>query len=231
MRRIYRTVSVEPVGEEFEVRLDGRPLRTPAKGLLRLPTHALAEAVAGEWREQGEDLRPLEMYLTRLACTAADRVAADRQGVIDAVVAYAETDLLCYRATAPRSLAERQDACWQPLLDWASSTIGATLTVTEGVVPQPQPADALAAIRAAVARLDDLSLTAVRDAAALLGSVILALALHAGRIDPAGSMALSQLDEDFQIDRWGEDSEAAARRRAMLEELTATERFLRLLQR
>lgn len=231
MRRVYSTVSVEPVGGGFEIRLDGKPLRTPAKRVLRLPTQALAEAIAGEWREQGQDLRPLDMHLTRLACTAADRVAADRQAVIDAVAAYAETDLLCHRATAPRSLAERQAACWQPLLDWASSTFGATLAVTEGIVPQPQPADGLAAIRAAVARLDDLSLTAARDATALLGSVILALAVHAGRIDAAEAMDLSQLDEDFQSDRWGEDREAAARRRAILVELTATERFLRLLQK
>lgn len=231
MRRVYRTVSIASTEGGFEVRLDGRPLRTPAKRALAVPTHGLAEAIAHEWAAQGEILRPSDMHLTQLANTAIDRIAADRQGVIDAVAAYGETDLLCHRAAGPATLVQRQAASWQPLLDWLAGTYGAALIVTEGVLPQPQPAEALAAIRAAVARLDDLSLTAVHHATALLGSAVLALAVHAGRLDAAAAMALSHVDEDFQSERWGEDSQAADRRRAMLAELTATELFLRLLRR
>ncbi|WP_119462792.1 ATP12 family protein [Rhodospirillaceae bacterium SYSU D60014] len=230
MKRFYKKVRTAAVEDGFQVLLDERPVRTPGRAPLVVPTQPVAEAIATEWQAQGEAVKPLTMPLTRLATTAIDRVTAHREGVIDEVASYAATDLLCYRADQPAELVARQNALWQPLLDWATLRYDAPLTVTTGVLPQPQPAGSLVALRAAVAALGTLKLTALHAATTACGSVIIALALLEDRIDAVGAWETSQLDETFQIEVWGEDAEAAARREALRQDIEATARFMALLR-
>ncbi len=229
MKRFYKSVAVGAAGNGFSILLDGLPVRTPAKSVLELPNRALAEAVAAEWAAQGESIRPTEMHLTQLASTALDRLSPMRDMVIDTVVAYAETDLLCHRASSPIELIRRQQAAWQPLLDWTAVTFDAPLRVTEGVIPVGQPPAAIAALRRAIQGCDNLHLTVLHNATVLLGSVVLGLALLHGRVDAAIAFEASQIDETFQMERWGEDIEAAARRAALRREIEATAHFARLL--
>jgi chaperone required for assembly of F1-ATPase len=228
MKRAYKEVAVAAVEGGFAVTLDGRPVRTPGRKPLVAPSAALAEAIAAEWRAQGDRVDPHRMPQTRLASTALDLVPGRRPAVVDEIAAYAGTDLLCYRADAPAELRTRQDAAWQPLLDWAAERYGATLLVTAGVVPRPQPAAALAALRRAVEAQDDLALVALHAATAAAGSLIVGLALLEGRLDAAAAFDLSQLDESFQIEKWGEDAEAARRRRALRADLAEAAQFHQL---
>ncbi|MGE5145245.1 MAG: ATP12 family chaperone protein [Candidatus Eiseniibacteriota bacterium] len=228
MKRIYKHVAVAAGEGGFGVTLDGRPVRTPGRAPLTVASRALAEAIAEEWRAQGDTVEPETMPLTRLASTALDLVPARRPAIVGEAAAYAGTDLVCYRAEAPVELVARQQAAWQPLLDWAAGRYGAALAVTTGVVPRPQPPEALAALRRAVEAEDDLSLVALHAATVAAGSLVIALALLEGRIDAAEAFALSQLDETFQIERWGEDSEATRRRAALRDDLAHAARFHRL---
>ncbi|WP_026871413.1 ATP12 family chaperone protein [Inquilinus limosus] len=228
MKRFYKTVTVVPVGDGFGVALDGKPIRSPAKAGFVLPSRALADAVAAEWAAQADDVVPATMPLMQLAATAIDRVAPNREHIVDTVAGYGGTDLLCYRAEAPAALAERQKAAWQPLLDWAMTALDAPLTATSGIVHQAQPDSSLAALRAAVAAQDDWRLTALHQATALTGSLVLGLALLAGRIDADTAFELAELDASFQIERWGEDAEAAARRATLRAELQAAARLVEL---
>lgn len=229
MRRFYKTVGVEGGPGGWEVRLDGRPVRSPAKAVLRLPGAALAEAIAGEWAAQGEKVEPASMPLLRLACTAVDRVAPRRAAVVDDIVAYGGSDLLCYRATEPVELIARQQEIWQPLLDWAADRFGARLRVTAGIAPIDQPAPALAVLRDAVAERDDPTLAGLHALTAATGSLVIALAALEAEIDGDALWRAAQLDEDWQIERWGEDAEAAARRTALRADIDATLRFLALV--
>ena len=230
MKPLYREASVERDAQGFAVALDGRRVRTPRGAALLLPTEALAEAVADEWRGQADTVRRETMPLARLADAALDDVAANPGAVVDAVVAWAETDLLCYRAARPPSLALRQEARWRPVLDWAEARFGAAFAVTTGVAPVRQDASALDAVRAAVEGMGAWPLAALREAAAATGSALLALALRERRIDAAEAVAASQLDERFQAERWGDDAEAAARLDALAAAVEASARFLRLLE-
>lgn len=230
MKRVYEQVSVAEVPGGYEVRLDGRPLRTPARAPLVLPRAALAQAIAEEWDAQTEEVRPHTMPIMQLASTAVDRIGPQRTGVIDAVAAYAETDLLCYRAEHPVELARRQAARWQPLLDWAALRYDAALTVYAGIMPRPQPRGACQALRAAVEALDDLMLAGLQNATACCGSLVVALALMEGRISADEAFEISQLDETYQIEQWGEDAEAARRRASLRADIAATERFFALLR-
>lgn len=227
-RRIYESVEVRGAEGGFAVTLDGRPVRTPTGHPLRLPTRALAQAIADEWAAQEETVRPPTMPLSQLAVTWIDKVTEGRAATVEAVARYAETDLLCYRAEEPDDLVDAQDAAWRPLLDWAASDLGARLTVTTGIVPVAQPEEAVAALRAAVEALDDVALTALSGAAAAAGSVVVGLALIAGRIDAAEAFAASQVDETHQAGRWGEDAEAADRRTRIRGDIEAAARFLAL---
>jgi chaperone required for assembly of F1-ATPase len=230
MKRFYTQANVIAAEDGYGVELDGKMLRTPGRRELRLPNRALAAAIAAEWQGQGLTVKPLELPLTRLASTAIDRIVPRRAEVVAEIAKYATTDLLCYRAAEPPELVERQKRLWQPLLDWAELRLNAALVVTEGVTPVPQDPAALAAIEHAIAAHDAMLLMALQLATTACGSVILGLALLAGRLSADEAFAAAQLDESFQIEQWGEDPEQTQRRAALKEDIALAARFAALLR-
>jgi chaperone required for assembly of F1-ATPase len=232
MRRVYKEARPGSAEGRHGVLLDGKPLRTPAGTPVSLPSAALAAAVAEEWQGQGERIVAEAMPLTRLACTVLDRVDKERASLVAAIAGYAETDLVCYRADQPASLVERQQLLWQPLVDWATLRFDAPLAVVAGVMHRPQPPGAVAALAAAVAVIDDpWRLLALYEATQLTGSLVIGLALLEGRLDAEDAWRAAHVEEDYQIERWGEDSEAARRRAGLRADLDAVMRFLALLDR
>jgi chaperone required for assembly of F1-ATPase len=230
MKRFYKKSEPVPAAGGHGIALDGRLIKTSGKHDLIVPSLSLAAEVAAEWEAQQGEIRPATMPLTRLAGATIDRNAAQRDAVVRQVAHYAGTDLVCYRAAHPPALAARQQAVWQPLIDWAAGRYGAPLMVTTGIVPASQPAASLAAFTAAVAEHDDFSLTALHAATAACGSLVMALALLEGHLDADEAFAASQLDESFQIEAWGEDAEQVERRAALAAEIVAAERFISLLR-
>ena len=229
MKRFYKHAGVTETPDGFGVALDGKPVSTPAKRPLGVPTRALAEAIAEEWRAQGETVDPKRLPLTRLASIALDRVAPRREAVVAEVAKYAGTDLVCYRAEQPPELAERQHAAWQPLIDWARLRFDAPLTATASILPVAQPTASLKAFEAAIASYDTHRLAALHLATAACGSLVVALGLIEGRIDAEAAFASAELDESYEIERWGEDAEQAARRAGLKEDIALAARFVSLL--
>jgi chaperone required for assembly of F1-ATPase len=230
MKRFYR--KAEPVRRAggHGITLDCKPIKTPGKRDLVVPNEALAAAIAEEWNAQEGELRAPTMPLTRLATTTVDRVATQRDAIIQQTANYAATDLVCYRAAHPPALAARQRVVWQPLIDWAVLRYDAPLSITTGVIPTKQSATSLRAFAAAVAEQDDFALTALHVATAACGSLVIGLALVEGHLDAEGAFAVSQLDESFQIEAWGEDAEQTERRRALAADIQAAARFISLLR-
>ena len=229
MKRFYQDVVVGTEADGFTVLLDGKPLRTPARRVLILPTPELAEAVADEWRQQGETLQPLAMRVTKLATTAVDLMPARRGDAIEEVAGYAATDLLCHRAPHPSNLVARQATAWQPWLDWAERQHDARLVPANGIMPVAQPEPALRALRAAVERLGDWRLVGLHAATTLLGSLVLGLAFERGVLDSETAFTTALLDELFEIEQWGEDEEQTRRHVRLRADLAAADRYLRLL--
>ncbi|MCP1469399.1 chaperone required for assembly of F1-ATPase [Sphingobium sp. OAS761] len=211
MKRFYTEVSVLPDGGGWGIRLDGRPVRTPARAPLTLPTPALAEAVAAEWRGQGDMVDPASMPFTGMANAAIDHVAPDPAAFAAGIARYAQSDLLCYRADGPEALAARQAAAWDPLLDWAQGRYAVRFAVTQGIIPVDQPEATLARLQAAVVALDPFVLTGLSTLVTLSGSLICGLAIVEGGHDVESIWQLAELDEAWQAEQWGEDAEAAAR--------------------
>ncbi|AXC49394.1 ATPase [Paracoccus suum] len=232
-RRFWKVADVRPAGDGWEVTLDGKPLRTPGKAALVLPTEALARAIADEWDAQGDLIAPLTMPLTRAANSAIERVTPQQAEVAAMLSDYASTDLLSYRAegAGEGGLAARQSAGWDPLIDWAKARHDAPLAVTGGVIPVAQDPAALARLADAVAALDVFGLTALHDLVTLPGSLILGLAVIDGRIDATMAHALARLDEEFQAEQWGRDEEADAAAEARLEAMQNAERLWHLSRR
>jgi chaperone required for assembly of F1-ATPase len=224
-KRLYKSAGLAPRDGGYALELDGRPARTPAKNLLVLPTRPLAELIAAEWDAQGETIDPFVMPATRLANSAIDGVRPKRREVRDAIASYAGADLLCYRAGEPDSLVALQAASWDPVLDWAHDELGARFILSEGVRHVAQPEPTLQAIAAALEAIDDpFALAALHVMTTLTGSALLTLAVAKARLAADEAWRVAHVDEDFQISRWGEDSEAAARRAARWREMEAAAR-------
>ena len=228
-RRFWTRTAAEPVAGGWQVTLDGKPIRTPGKLPLVLPTEALARAIAAEWDAQTDRIDPGAMPLTRAANSAIEKVAPQFAAVADMLAEYGGTDLLSYRADHPEVLAARQAAEWDPLIDWAAVALKAPLRITEGVIPVPQDPAALARLRDRLDRLTPWQLTALHDLVTLPGSLILGLAVLEGRIDAATAHRLARLDEDYQAEQWGRDDEAEAAAAARLDAMRVAERLLALL--
>jgi len=224
-RRFYKVVSVS---DDLGIALDGRAIKTPSKAVLQLPTAALADAVAAEWAGQGETIDPASMLFTRLANTAIDRVRPDRARIEAEVTEYAGSDLVFYRADTPETLAQRHAAQWDPVVDWARTALDAPFVVTTSLVHKAQPESALRAHAAAIAALNDFELAAFYTVMTLTGSALLATMLARGAMTPEAAWAAAHVDEDFQIEQWGEDEEASARRAARHAEFEACCRFMAL---
>jgi chaperone required for assembly of F1-ATPase len=229
-RRFYGTVSsaASPVGGGFEVLLDGKPARTPAGRILAAPSAPLAQAIAAEWQAQGEVINPASMPLTRLANSIVDGVSDRADAVAAEVKKCLASDLICYRATSPQNLVERQAQHWDLIVSWAEAALGARFLVTDGVVHIVQPDAALAAAGAAVPR-DAWRLGAIHAATTLAGSALIALALAEGRLSADEAWAAAHVDEDWNIAQWGEDELAMQRRAFRFAEFAAAAMVLRLL--
>lgn len=230
MKRFYKSVAVVEGSDGTAIHLDGKPVRTPGKRALAAPTTALADAVAEEWRSQGDDIVPATMPLTQIASTALDHVGPNRSEVVEVTAAYGRSDLLCYRADAPAALVARQATAWDPVLARFADLHGATLVTTAGLVHRTQPAEAVAVMDRLVADHDDWHLAGLSLATARLGSLVLALGLVAGDLPPAEAMALAHVDEDFQIERWGQDDEALARRAGIAADVATARTLIDLLR-
>ena len=222
MKKFYSTVTVVPEQKGYAVALDGRAIKTPGKASLLMPTEALAIAVADEWRAQGEDVDPDAMPLTQLANTAIDRVGARMDDVIEELVAYAHTDLLCYRATDQDELTTKQNEVWQPYLDWLKTTLGVELKVTAGIMPLTQDDAAIDTLRAELRQFDVFTLTAFHAFVAGFGSIVIALALVREFRDFESCWAASHLDETHQEELWGLDWETEEKRSRLKAEMVAS---------
>ena len=232
MKRFYKETAVDLGEGGHRILLDGRPMRTPAKAVLVVPTRALAEAIAAEWGAVPDkaDINVSHLPLTRLAATGLDRVTSQRARVIEDTAKYAGSDMLCYRASEPETLVKRQQETWQPLLDWAHERYGARLVIVEGLAFVEQPADAVARLGEAVATHSDLGLSALYNLTHISGSLIVALAVAEGHLAAADAFAAAQLDELYQIERWGEDPIATKRHEGIRHDIEAGARFLALLE-
>lgn len=227
-KRFYKDVSVGDAAP-FQILLDGRPIKTPKKRPLALPARALAEAIAEEWRAQAEFIDPTRMPLTRFANTAIDAVADTLDAVANDIIAYANSDLVCYRAVTPEELVERQAEHWDPIVAWANETLGGEFHVVSGVMHVAQLEASLAAVSKALQPHDAFRLTGLHVLTTLTGSALIALALGRDWLSADAAWKAAHVDEDYQISLWGEDAEAAARRRGRRAEFDSANRFLTLL--
>lgn len=228
-KRFYKEVSIGGEPPVLPVLLDGRPLKTLSKAQLAVPVMVLAEALVQEWDDQTEEINPATMPLTRLCNTAIDRISPDPGPVIDELTGFAGSDLLCYRADTPEELVGRQQAMWDPLLEFAHETLGARFISVSGVMHKAQPVSALAAISGYLRAQNAFALTAIHNITTLTGSCILAIAVHCGRLSGVEAWSTAHVDEDWQIELWGEDDQGAARRAGNKREFDAALKLLELL--
>ncbi|PSJ65840.1 ATP12 family chaperone protein [Kumtagia ephedrae] len=212
-KRFYKAVSVEPGERGHVVRLDGKPARTPARTRLELPSERAARLVADEFDAQSDTIDPVTMPVMRLANTAIDGVAHEADAVLEDILRFASSDLLCYRADAPEALVTRQNEAWDGVLDWARDALGARLNLAEGVMHIEQPREAIAALAIHLRqRAEPFRLAALHLMTSLTGSALLALAVEAGERDVETAWTAAHVDEDWQAEHWGQDAEAMARR-------------------
>ncbi len=228
VKRFYQSVETAETERGVEVRLDGKPLRTKQKQVLLAPSASLADAIKAEWEAQGEHIDFASTPLTGLLSEAIDADAAALWR--NDILAYLQSDLVCYRAETPAALVERQAIAWDPYLNWLRDELGAALMVTSGVVSTPQPEVAIDRVRAVMSAASPETLSALGKATATTGSAVMALALWKKAFPPTDIFSASVVDETFQAEKWGDDAEARDRRLTIRNEFLTIARFLELLE-
>lgn len=226
MKRFYSDVAVDGVETGFRVLLDGRPIRTPGGAPQIVPTRALAEKLAAEWRAQGDKIDPKSFVHRDLADYAIDQVRPAREETIAALLAYAETDTLCYRADPDEPLFQRQHEIWEPLVAACEAAHAIRLERISGIVHRPQREATVVALRAMLAAMDDFTLAGTYMLASLAASLVVALAVAAGRVDPESLFAAANLEQDWQAQQWGWDAEAERARKLRLEAFEKAAEFV-----
>ncbi len=227
-KRFWKQAEVAETEGGFTVLLDGRALKTPAKTPFWVPTRALAKEVAAEWQAQSDKVKPESMPFTRTANSALDKVTPQFEAVADMLAAYGGSDLLCYRATAPKELVARQAQHWDPLIGWAKATFGTDLIVTQGVMPVEQAPASSRLFQAEVRALTPFQLAAFHDLVAISGSLVLGFAIARGHLGSGEGFDLSRVDETWQVELWGEDEDAAESEAIKRESLAHAARFFEL---
>ncbi len=227
IRRFYNDVTLAQVsGAEvpgaWQVLLDGRGVKTVGGAAQIAPTHSLGEALAAEWRLQGDTIDPASLPLRDLTDYAIDVVAADPATIVQGMVSYGETDTLCYRADPGEPLHAHQLAVWEPLLTRFEAAHNIAFVRVSGILHRDQPPETLAVLRARLLTLDPFTLAAAETMTTLAASLVIALtALDAsGEDDPlTQSQAAWQaawqtvcLEEEWQAELWGRDEDAEHRR-------------------
>lgn len=219
-KRFYSAVDIVEAEGGYTVRLDGRSVKTPARRPLLVPVEAVATSMAAEWEAQGERIDPATMPMTRLVNTVIDGIAETAGETRADLARYVETDLLFYRVDGPERLVERQRTVWDPILKGAESSLGRRFLLGEGVMHVAQPPESLAAFRHRIEAVSDpFAIAALHQITTLTGSALIALAILEGRLDAHSAWAAAHLDEDWNIELWGADEEASARRAARFEDM------------
>ena len=229
MKRFWKTATTVPQDGGWGIALDGRPVRTPARAPLVVPSERLAEAIAAEWNAQGSDIDPAAMPMTGIANAAIDLATGDRAAFAETIAAYAQTDLLCYRDDRDAALQGEQASAWNPLLAWAEARHGIEFALAQGVLPIDQPAATVAALREAVHALDPFRLAPLSPLVTIGGSLVAGLALVEDAFAADMLWEAVSLDERYQERRWGADSEAQKARDRRAADWGNAARFLRLL--
>lgn len=227
--RFWTTVETVGHSDGFTIRLDQKQLLTPAKSLLILPTLALAQKVACEWRAQGKTINPMSMPLTRQANSAIDKVQKDYDAIVALLGEYGQSDLICYRAEEPEALVVRQAAHWDPLLEWAAHSLAAPLHKSVGILHVSQPTSSLKSLRDALSLFSAYELTALYDLITIPGSLIIGLAIARGHITARQGWVASQVDEEWQREHWGSDADALQAAANKARDMVNAEHFLSLL--
>ena len=227
-RRFYKQVEVGECDAGFDIRLDGRIVKTPLKRAFAVPSRGMADAIAGEWQAQETHIDPSSMIVTRLANTAVDRVRGDEARIVAELTDFAASDLVCYRAGTPDPLVARQAMHWDPVLEWIRQTLKAQFICVEGIVHHAQPDSSLAAVSKALATEDEFRLTAIHNMTTLTGSVLIAMMTAAGRLSAQDAWAAAHVDEDWQIEQWGSDEEAEAHRAQRKRDFDMTMQFMQM---
>lgn len=230
LKRFYEKVSLKPVDDGWCILLDGRELKTPVKSRLVIASIKLAEAIMAEWNGQGDEIDPDSMPLTKYANTAVDRVAPRRVAIIDEIVAFAASDLVCYRAVSPQALVDLQALFWDPVLDWARVTHDLRFVCVAGVVYASQPHTTLAKLSKILEQETDAALNAIFNLTTLTGSALVALALARKALDADAAWQAVHVDEDWNIRHWGSDEDADKRRTFRRAEFDGILRYLALAE-
>lgn len=225
-KRFYKQVAVGETDAGFDIRLDGRIVKTPLKRAFAVPSRDMAEAIAAEWEAQETHIDPSTMIVTRLANTAVDRVRDDEARIVAELTDFAASDLVCYRAGTPDPLVGRQAMLWDPVLDWVKATHNVQFICVEGIVHHAQPDTALATVSKALGAEDEFRLTAIHNITTLTGSTPIAMMTAAGALSGEAAWAAAHADEDWQIEQWGSDEEAEARRAVRKLDFDATMQFM-----
>ncbi|XP_067317607.1 ATP synthase mitochondrial F1 complex assembly factor 2 [Anolis sagrei] len=203
-KRFYQDVTISQGEGGFEISLDHRKLKTPQAKLFTVPSETLALAVATEWDSQRDTIKPYTMHLTTLCNTALDNPSQrTKDQIIGAALKFLETDTICYRVEEPPALVELQKNEWDPVIEWAEKRYNVTIGSSTSIMGPSIPQSTKDVFISHLASYNTWALQGIEYMITQLKSLILSMGLLDKHLTVEHAVLLSRLEEEYQIQRWG----------------------------
>ncbi|CAL6424332.1 unnamed protein product [Bathycoccus prasinos] len=195
--KYYENVDIREVSStqnQYEILLDGKPLKSPKRAQFILPNKLLASAIATEWATQEDDLiRPFTMPLMQLSSTALDHMSD-----------YATFDFHVKKLLEFFDADQAVLKTLKKVHDWARREFGEQLNLSlDSIFAQPQPEEVKLLMEKRLRSLSPWEMTCTFAAAAAAKSLLIGLALNRNIIDPEEALKCARVEEDYQIERHG----------------------------
>ena len=233
-KRFWKEVRITQESGGFSIELDQRPVRLPKGTCLSVPSYALAEALAEEWRAAGcgeeKSFTLADLPLTGMTGFMLECLASEREAVIQSLLAYAQSDVLCYREASYSALYRRQSEVWDPLLQQLEILLGCRFITTTGVMPITQTNEMIDIFQRALEACTQAELTVLGNVVPILGSLALGFLILKANMTAETAVDSATLDEQFQMSLWGEEAEKKRRIAMMKQDISTAIRFLTLYQ-
>ena len=200
---------------KYLLNINNKSLKTPDGNIIELPSMKLAKILLKDY-ESSFKSKPLNIVRPiKITNTAIDKIKPNNIFYINEITDNLNNDMICYFANSPVELVDLQNKDWLPLINYMKSSYNIELIYTSKLFSINQKPDSLLKLKNILNEINIFKLSAIYTLSQITKSIIISLALVNNKISAKKAFENSNLEELYQISKWGKDEEAFDRLNAI----------------